>query len=156
MCRSISGHFRLVFPSLGVAYTTCSQVNLLHQSYSNTTVHHYHLTRIHESTKSFYKSDLKLFSSRKKKDFEFVGNVSEVWRSQLRDGPAPATRCAHQSNSRCARCPLHTNPFLPDACCCGKPAASTESGQMLDWVAVEHDAGAGDKVSLGLQVGQPL
>ena len=65
MRRSISGHFWLVFPLLGVAYT--SQVNLLHQSYSNTTVHHYHLSRIHESTKSFYKSDLKLFSSRKKK-----------------------------------------------------------------------------------------
>ena len=154
MRRSISGHFWLVFPLLGVAYT--SQLNLSHQSNSNTTVHHYHLSRIHESTKYFYKSDLKLFSARKKKDFEFVANVSEVWRSQLRDGPAPASRCAHQSNFRCARCPLHTIPVLTDACCCEIPAVSTESGHMLDCVAVEHAAGAGDMVSLGLQVGQLL
>ena len=77
MCRSISEHFSLVFPLLGVAYT--SQVNLLHQSYSNTTVHHYHLSRIHESTKSFYKSDLKLFSSRKKK-------ISNSWPTSLKCG----------------------------------------------------------------------
>ena len=154
MCRSISGHFRLVFPLSSVTYTT--QVNLLHQSNSITTVHHCHLSRMQESTKSFYKSDLKLFSCVKKNPSSIVANVSEVWRSQLRDGPVPATRCAHQSNFRCARCPLHTIPVLTDACCCEIPAVSTESGHMLDCVAVEHAAGAGDMVSLGLQVGQLL
>ena len=77
MCRSISGNFRLVFPLSSVIYTT--QVNLLHQSNSNTTVHHYHLSRIHESTKYFYKSDLKLFSARKKK-------ISNSWPTSLKCG----------------------------------------------------------------------